>query len=174
MCVLSNKLNFSFIKRSLYEAGLGMRIWNSSGDGQQHKAFIFHSFTLFKKTFQLLLREAWVTWACIWEDLVELHLSVLASNVAKSILLPYKKPKLYKIKPQPTSEIKTQVYWNLFFGGFSFCCFCFVFCLYYFLLLLFHRTVFGLAFLLRIIYPKWFSNRRCSLLTQNVILTYRV
>lgn len=91
MCVLSNKLNFSFMKRSLYEAGLGMRICNSSGDGQQHKAFIFPSFTLFKKTFQLLLREAWVTWAFIWEDLVELHLSVLASNITKGILLHYKK-----------------------------------------------------------------------------------
>jgi len=84
------------MKRSLYEAGLGMRIWNSFGDGQQHKEFIFPSFTLFKKTFQLLLLgEAWVTWACLWEDLVELHLSVFVSNITKGILLHYKKTKLY-------------------------------------------------------------------------------
>lgn len=83
LCVLSNKLNVSFMKRGLYEASLGMRIWNSSGDGQQHKAFIFPSFALFKKTFQLLLGEAKVTWACLWEDLVKLHLSVLDSNITK-------------------------------------------------------------------------------------------
>lgn len=98
MCVLSNKLNFSFMKRGLYEAGLGMRIWNSSGDGEQHKAFIFPLFALFKKAFQLLLGEAWVTWACLWEDLVELHLSVLPSNITKGILLRYKKIKWNKIK----------------------------------------------------------------------------
>lgn len=50
MCMLRNKLNFSFMKEGLHEAGLGMRIWNSSADGQQHKAFIFPPFALFRKT----------------------------------------------------------------------------------------------------------------------------
>lgn len=85
--MLSDNLNFSDLKRGLYEAALGMRIWNSSGDGQQHKVFIFPSCALFKKTFQLLLGEARATLACLWADLVELHLSVLAYKITKGFLL---------------------------------------------------------------------------------------